>query len=160
MQRPQEKTTPKSKEEGGFTVQHWVGIGVAGAGLITGAIALAFVLDYLPTRASLDRSIKASKCNVPGKTELACPPDATPAQREEASQLTDQNNTIENDIRVRGFTLGAVGGALVVGGVVVFLLAPRSPFNAGPTKTGILTDVHVVPHVGTREQGIEVSATF
>jgi hypothetical protein len=157
-------------ESRGWTWMHWTGVGLAGAGVIASGLAVYFLLDYLPERSRLDGALTAHPCGSDGscqRTEELDKPETPQNEHEDAKRsaaaLRTENNDLESDIKLKGYSLAAVGGALMVSGVVAYLFAPRGetarPAPAATTPTSKL-HINVVPRFGQREQGLSIVGAF
>ena len=162
---------PPREQARGWTWQHWTGVGLAGAGLVTGVVALAFVLDYLGERSDLDKRIADQPCgpDVSCQQNEALDRPETPQNEHDdavarAALLRAENNRLESDITLKGYSLGAIGGGLIVAGVVVYLLAPSASASAAAESAAEPRSdrvrFSVVPRLGPRERGLSLVGTF
>ncbi|HVJ90855.1 MAG TPA: hypothetical protein VM580_13715, partial [Labilithrix sp.] len=131
LHRPVPKVPAPARTEAPrrWTWQHWTGVGLAGAGVVTGGVLLYFFLDYLPERSRLDRELSRHPCGTDalcGAGEAGDNPatpnvlEADPMARESARSLRQRNNNLEDDINVKAITLGTVAGAILVAGGLVY----------------------------------------
>lgn len=155
-------------EDPGFTWQHWTGIGLAGAGVVVLGVSAYFFIDYLGDRSDLDRKLTEHPCHN-GADPTKCEPGDFPAGANEAAgkddfnRLVEENNDLESRIKVTGIGTAVVGGLLVVGGLVVYLTAPRASADPAAASSSAATTAptfHVVPRFGRSQQGLAVVGTF
>jgi hypothetical protein len=132
-----------------FTTQQWVGIGLAGAGVIAEGLVVVFAIDHFHQRDALFDEIHQNNCHVE-ESNLVCAPGVS---QETGDRLRKENDTLITDSITRGVVLGSIGGALIVTGVVLFVLGRRET-NA----TGF--NVKVAPQVGRYVQGLSIGGTF
>jgi hypothetical protein len=160
LRRPSEKTTPlppvppPKVESGGWTWQHWtgLGVGVLGAGLVT--VASVILITYSTKESSLLRQFRTldEKCKGAGCN------DEERAKREVTERDYNANEqSVKDDTPLIAAT--GVGGVLVLGtGLVLFLTAPRSSSEAG-TKPAA-SSVNLSPILTGRTRGLALTGTF
>ncbi|MBX3209750.1 MAG: hypothetical protein KF764_32245 [Labilithrix sp.] len=143
-------------EAGGWTWQHWSGLGATAAGVGLLAVGSVMFISYVLDESSLyDRYQTAKKCpRAPEDTKL-CAVASEQATRDDLRGQYDQN---ERDVRDKApVILGtAIGGAVLIGGgLLLYLTAPRG--RASDATTGRL---QVLPIFGQTTQGAALTGTF
>ncbi|CAN5922052.1 hypothetical protein BH11MYX4_BH11MYX4_52190 [soil metagenome] len=132
--------------DGGWGWQKWTGVGMAGAGVVSTAMGIVLVVKYRSDGADLQKEADAACAD--GK----CPGASNPT----AQRFRDRASELDSDaVRNNLITFG-LGGALLVGGAVLFFTAPSTSLTAPSSGAR----VRVLPHVGSRDTGLAVVGTF
>ena len=124
---------------GGIGWQKWTGLALGGAGLITAGIGTVVAIGYYQPSQSLTDEYK--KCS-------------TTACRDGVRARAD---SLDNRSRDRNIVVFSIAGALLVGGILLFVLAPDAAPSAPAAQAGRL---RMVPQVGTHDGGLQVVGTF
>jgi tetratricopeptide (TPR) repeat protein len=147
---------PPKTEDGGWPWQRWTGLGIAtvGVGLLTTGSVM--YLSYRIDESDLsDRVTTASAC---AKRQAGEPHCANAIEEQRRLDARRANNENEQDARDRAplmATLAIAGGAMIGGGLLLFLTAPKS--NA---PKSITTGLRVLPLVGPTTQGAALTGMF
>lgn len=139
-------TAPRAEEEPSF----WTGGRLVGLGVFAGGlIGLGAGVGFHMAAAHSEENVNALRGSLPEPRSSAC---SVPGNETTCAKLRGalDNQSQQQDIRT-GLFIG--GGALVLGGAVLFLVS--SP-DSKATRTG----ARVVPYASSRDAGLTVLGTF
>lgn len=147
---------PKAESGGGWSWQHWTGIGTSTAGIGVFTVGTVMFVSYLLKASNLhDRYDSAAACaKLPGSVSRC----ADTAREDERKRRMDQYNANEDKASDQAPVMLAttIGGALLIGGgLVLFLTAPKSTATESPTR-----GFHIAPIVGATTRGVALGGTF
>lgn len=154
--QPAELTVPaleRSPDPG--KTQKTIGVVVGGVGVVGVALGSVFGIMALGDASDRNKLLEANNCAGEGRT---CP-----------GNIENDSEQLKDDAKSKGLisTIGfAAGGALIVGGVILFLTAPKSggtepvPEPRTGSKPFQLRDVSLVPATGPQSTGVVLSGRF
>ena len=154
---PRAADTPPRAEGGGWTWQHWAGLGVGAVGVGLFTLGSVMFISYrIEEPDLLKRYEDANRCPKAANSDLC----SDPTRDAERVAARERYNTSEEEARDRApLMLGsAIGGALMIGGgVLLFLTARSSPTSS---TTAPLEGLRITPIVGATTSGAAVGGTF
>lgn len=148
---------PKTETEGGWTWQHWTGLGVAAVGVGLFTIGSVMFISYRIEEPSLLRKYNAAAACTPkaaGSTTICDDAAAEKLRQDLKQQYNDTEQTAQDQTPIMVAT--AIGGALMIGGgLLLYLTAPKSTAASEPLK-----GLRVAPMIGGTVQGAALGGTF
>lgn len=129
--------------------QKWTGIGLMGAGIVTGGVLLFYFIDHSATLRDIETNkLKELKAERSGAGGVCRDPDAS-ACTNEVEPLYNAEVSGENGrVRVPMIVLGSVTGALLAGGALLYLTAPSGRSEPPPSAATLRVQPTVGPTTG------------
>ncbi len=141
---------PKEPEPGFWTTGRAVGVGLVGTGLVAAGIGVFF---HLQSESSAD-DVTSLQGKLPPPKESACRQPSLQSVADTCNDLRDAVKAEDREGTLRTAFLVS-GGALVVGGAVLFLVSPPQA-----SKRESPHAMRFVPYASAREGGFALSGRF
>ena len=148
-------TPPPKTEGGGWSWQHWTGLGVGAVGIGLFTVGSVMFVSYRIDESSLLRKYEAAaSCPKAAGSVSRCADASKDAERQDLRRRYNENEEqASDDAPVMLATV--IGGALMIGGgLVLYLTAPKSS-SAEPRR-----GLHFAPILGATTRGAALGGTF